>query len=117
MALFSKKKSAPKAAPAAKAKGPVEAPVSHAHVLVRPRITEKAGIAAENNIYTFEVTPKATKVQVALAVKEIYKVTPIKVRTVTLPAKDVVVRGKYGRVASVKKALVELKEGDKIEFI
>ena len=89
-----------------------------ANVLVRPRITEKAGYEASvNNAYAFEIAPWATKDQVKKAVKEIYKVTPVKVNVAYLPAKQVVVRGKKGTKSAVKKAYVFLKKGDKIEFI
>jgi large subunit ribosomal protein L23 len=86
-------------------------------VIIRPRITEKSGLAIESsNIYTFEVKKHATKQSIAKAIKNMYKVTPIKVRTVHLPAKAVFVRGKHGVQSSIKKALVYLKKGDKIEI-
>ncbi len=84
--------------------------------ILRPRITEKSGIANEtSNIYTFEVTKTATKYTIAQAVKAMYKVTPLKIRTVSLPAKQVFSRGRWGTQSAVKKALVYLKKGDKIE--
>lgn len=87
-------------------------------VIKKPKITEKSGIAAESkNIYTFEVLKGATKKDVAEAIKQIYKVTPIKVNMITLPAKNVIKRGKKGIKPAIKKALVFLKKGDKISFI
>lgn len=87
-------------------------------VIKGPKITEKAGIKAESqNVYTFEVTKEATKKSVAKAIKDIYKVTPIKVNITKLPAKNVLRRGKKGRTQAIKKALVFLKKGDKIAFI
>jgi large subunit ribosomal protein L23 len=87
-------------------------------IIKRPRITEKSGIQAETSgIYTFEVTAEANKKNVAKAVKEIYKVTPVKVNITNLPAKKVFSRGKNGRTSGVKKAVVYLKKGDKIEFV
>lgn len=72
-------------------------------IAMKPRITEKAGILGEaQRIYTFEVPRSATKTQIAFAVKKNYKVTPVKVNVVNL--------------AKVKKAMVVLKKGDKIEF-
>ncbi len=86
-------------------------------IILRPRITEKSGLAHEkNNLYTFEVAQNASKPMIAKAIKATYKVTPIKVRTISLPAKKVFVRGRKGTQSSVKKALVYLKKGDKIEF-
>jgi large subunit ribosomal protein L23 len=87
-------------------------------IIKKPRITEKSGLQAENSgVYTFEVTAKANKKNIAKAVKEIYKVTPVKVNITNLPAKVVFTRGKSGRKSGVKKALVYLKKGDKIEFV
>lgn len=86
-------------------------------VKLTPRVTEKAGISSEShNIYVFEVEKIATKITVARAVKAAYKVSPIKVNIVNLPAKKVFVRGKFGTTSGVKKALVFLKKGDKIEI-
>ena len=87
-------------------------------IIKKPRITEKSGIQAEvAGIYTCEVTEKANKKNVAKAVKELYKVTPVKVNITNLPAKIVFTRGKTGRKSGVKKAVVYLKKGDKIEFV
>ena len=84
----------------------------------RPRLTEKSGLQAENSqIYTFEITPRATKTMVKKAIVEMYKVTPIKVNITKLPSKNVFVRGRKGVKSGVKKAVVYLKKGDKIEFI
>jgi large subunit ribosomal protein L23 len=92
-------------------------PKHHADVIVRPRITEKAAMSAEKGVYSFEVTPRATKITIAAAVKEIYKVTPVKVNIVNLPVKKVFAKGKRGTVKAVRKAYVYLNEGDKIEFV
>lgn len=94
---------------------PTDLKAKYAEIILRPRITEKANKVVEKNIHTFEVNSKATKKQVAEAVKVFYKVTPIKVNMVKNPAKEVFVRGKKGVKAGVKKAYVYLKKGDKIE--
>ena len=87
-------------------------------VLNRPRITEKAGIKAESqNVYTFEINPEVTKQDVKKAVIEFYKVTPLKVNITKLPTKNIISRGKSGKRSGVKKAVVYLKKGEKIEFI
>mgnify|MGYP000935111491 CR=1 FL=1 len=87
-------------------------------IIKKPRITEKSGIQAEmSGVYTFEVTAKANKKNVAKAVKELYKVTPVKVNITNLPAKIVFTRGKAGRKSGLKKAVVYLKKGDKIDFV
>lgn len=87
------------------------------NTILRPRITEKTGIMNETqNVYSFEVTKESTKHAVEKEIKALYKVTPIKVRMINLPAKRVFVRGKNGSKSAVKKALVYLKKGDKIDF-
>jgi large subunit ribosomal protein L23 len=87
-------------------------------IIKKPRITEKSGIQAEAlGVYTFEVTDSANKKNIAKAVKELYKVTPVKINITNLPAKKVFSRGKVGRKSGVKKAVVYLKKGDKIEFV
>lgn len=87
-------------------------------VLVRPRVTEKAAHMTSANVYTFDVRKTATKKDIAAAVVALYKVTPVKVRIVHLPAKRVAMRRKrgFGTVSSVKKAYVSLKEGESITF-
>jgi large subunit ribosomal protein L23 len=87
-------------------------------IIKKPRITEKSGIQAEAlGVYTFEVTDKANKKNISKAIIELYKVTPVKVNITNLPSKKVFSRGKVGRKSGVKKAVVYLKKGDKIEFV
>ena len=85
--------------------------------ILRPRITEKSGIMSESlNIYTFEVSKNSSKDSVEKEIKTLYKVTPVKIRMINLPAKAVFVKGKNGTKPAIKKALVYLKKGDKIDF-
>lgn len=86
-------------------------------VLLRPRITEKASMLAEKNTYVFEIHPKANKKEVSVAIMNAYKVTPARVHIINLPAKKVFSRGKKGMQSGLKKAIVYLKHGDKIEFV
>lgn len=86
-------------------------------VLLRPHITEKASMLAEKNTYVFEIHPKANKKEVAAAITSAYKVTPARVHIVNLPAKKVFSRGRKGMQSGLKKAIVYLKHGDKIEFV
>lgn len=93
----------------------------HHDIIIRPRITEKSGIMSDPQtggaaVYTFEVRKNANKPMIAQAIKALYKVTPMKVRIVNLPAKRVLVRGKRGTSNAVKKALVYLKKGEKINL-
>ncbi len=87
------------------------------NIILRPRITEKAGMANESlNVFTFEVAAHATKQTIAKAIKDAYKVTPLKIRTITLPRTKIFSRGRSGMQSSIKKALVFLKKGDKIDI-
>lgn len=89
----------------------------HSDIILRPRVTEKSGMMSENSgVYTFEVRRNATKPMIAQSIKALYKVTPRKVRVVNLPAKRVFVRGKRGTSNAIKKAMVYLRKGDKIDF-
>lgn len=89
-----------------------------ANVLKRPWFSEKALIGTENGVYVFEVSESATKIDVANAVINTYKVTPMKVRMVNLPAKTVSLRTRrgVGTRARRHKAYVYLKKGDTITF-
>lgn len=90
-----------------------------AHDIIRaPWFSEKALMATEKSVYTFGVSTRATKAEIAGAIKEIYKVTPKKIRIVNLPAKKKAMRTKRGvgvRVAR-RKAYVYLNKGDTIQF-
>ena len=81
------------------------------NVLLGPWITEKAALAADkSNVYVFEVAKSATKKSISASVNAVYKVKPVKVRVVTVPAKKVFVRGKRGVKSGAKKAYVSLKK-------
>ena len=89
-----------------------------ATIITRPRITEKASFLAggeKGGVYTFEVSLRANKATVGRAVKDLFKVTPVKVNIINTKAKTVINRGKRGIVGGIKKAMVYLKKGDKIE--
>lgn len=87
------------------------------HIIIRPRITEKAGVQSGGNSYTFEVALHANKIQIKKAIKEIYNVEPVRVNIVVVKPKRKIVRNRWGKTASFKKAIVFLKEGDTIEFV
>lgn len=84
-------------------------------IITRPRITEKATMLSEKNAYVFEVSPRSTKNEIAKAIESIYGVKPVKVNITKMPAKKILVRGRPGVKPGGVKAIVFLKEGDKIE--
>lgn len=96
---------------------PVTGRSAFSHVLLRPRVTEKATDEAMKNTYIFEVDPRSNKEEIRQAVLHLYGVNPIKVNTMVLPAKKVFSRGKRGIKSGGKKAVIYLKEGDSIEFV
>jgi ribosomal protein L23 len=87
--------------------------------LSRPRVTEKATFlaGAKNPVYTFEVVKEATKAEVIKVFKAKYKLDPVKVNMVNLHRKSTFKRGHLGFKTGVKKALVFLKPGEKIELV
>lgn len=85
--------------------------------IIRPRVTEKSGLLSQSNVYTFEVSIGSNKATVVKAIKALYKVTPVKIAIVNTPAKNVFVKGRRGTVAGMKKAMVTIKPGEKIDFV
>ncbi|MFA5023164.1 MAG: 50S ribosomal protein L23 [Candidatus Paceibacterota bacterium] len=86
-------------------------------VLHSPRITEKSTALAERGGYVFVVDTKATKPLIKEAFVSKYKAVPVKINIVNLPAKTTFKRGIRGSKSGVKKAIVYLKAGDKIEVV
>lgn len=84
-------------------------------VLIRPHVTEKGTMSSESSVYVFQIDPRSSKSDVSKAFVEKYKITPLRVSTATIPAKNVFVRGKAGKKSGYKKAYVYLKKGTKIE--
>lgn len=120
MALFSRNTKATKKAAAPKeTKAAASVPAmknTYAHVLMNPRITEKATFASANSVYVFDVATSANKKQIASAIEATYKVKPRQVRIVTIHPKTVrnMRTGKYGVKQGGKKAYVYLAKGTTI---
>lgn len=87
-----------------------------AGVLIGPHITEKSSIAGQLNSYVFKVNPRSNRSMVKQAIKEVYNVIPRKVNITVIPAKAVFLRKRKGIKPGYKKAVVFLKEGDKINI-
>ena len=91
------------------------------NILIKPIITEKATQDSEIlNRYTFEVHKKANKIQIKEAVEEAYGVSVEKVRTINVRPDR---RTRYtktgiqvGKTNAIKKAIVQLAEGDMIDL-
>jgi len=87
-------------------------------IIVRPLITEKTMKMQEaDNKVTFEVARSANKTQVRIAIEEIFNVKVEKVNIVNVRPKTKKV-GKYeGKTSAVRKAIVKLAAGHKINLI
>ncbi|MFH0799866.1 MAG: 50S ribosomal protein L23 [Pseudomonadota bacterium] len=87
-------------------------------VIKKPLVTEKGTIAQQSaNQYCFAVDPRSTKQDVSNAVENIFKVKVQGVRTMNVGGKMKRVGKSAGRTSAWKKAIVTLKEGDRIEFL
>jgi large subunit ribosomal protein L23 len=89
--------------------------VRHYDVIVSPVITEKATIASEQNKVVFNVARTATKPQIKAAVEGLFDVKVDAVNTLVRKGKLRAFRGVRGRQSDVKKAVVTLAEGHKID--
>ncbi|MBE3587506.1 MAG: 50S ribosomal protein L23 [Thermoanaerobacteraceae bacterium] len=85
-------------------------------ILKRPVVSEKSMSLVGDNKYTFIVDPAANKIEIKKAVEELFNVKVEKVNTMRVKGKVKRVRNIVGRRPDVKKAIVTLKEGNKIEL-
>ena len=83
-------------------------------IIKRPIITEKSYMLMEENKYTFEVDRKANKLEVKLAVKELFDVEVEKVNIINVKPKSRRVGRHSGMTRNKKKAIVTLAAGQKI---
>ncbi len=83
-------------------------------IIRRPLITEKATIALENNQYTFEVAPRATKPQIKSAIEKLFDVKVVSISTQNPPRKKRRVGQFIGHRAAYKRAVVRLAPDDSI---
>ncbi len=91
-----------------------------AAIIYKPIMTEKMTELEAKHQYAFAVDPDANKIEIQKAVEGKFKVTVLSVRTINLKGKQktqLTRRGRFtGKTAHWKKAIVTLKEGEKIEF-
>jgi large subunit ribosomal protein L23 len=91
-------------------------------VLRRPVITEKNTMLSEQNKYTFEVHPDSTKIMIKAAVEDAFNVKVLSVNTLNVkpkPKSRMIRRGAariHGSSKAVKKAIVTLQQGDRIDI-
>ena len=87
----------------------------HYDVIVSPVITEKATAQSEQNKVIFRVSKTATKPQIKAAVEKLFDVKVTAVNTLVTKGKTKVFRGRLGTRSDVKKAVVTLADGQKID--
>jgi large subunit ribosomal protein L23 len=83
------------------------------------QLTEKASLLSEKqNKYVFRVSPRANKIQIKQAIQRLFGKTVISVNTCNYAGKKKRERrADFGRKAHWKKAIVTLKEGEKIDLV
>ena len=87
----------------------------HYDVIIAPVITEKATMASEYNKVVFKVRKNATKPQIKEAVEKLFDVKVKNVNTLTRKGKLKMFKNKLGQQSDVKRAIVTLEEGHRID--
>ena len=87
----------------------------HYDIILSPVITEKATMASEHGQVMFRVAAHATKPQIKEAVEKLFDVKVKSVNTLVRKGKVRNFRGTRGELSDVKKAIVTLEEGQKID--
>ena len=87
----------------------------HYDILIAPVITEKATMASEHNKVVFKVARTATKPQIKEAVEKLFDVKVKSVNTHVRKGKVKAFKGRIGEQSQVKRAVVTLEEGHRID--
>jgi large subunit ribosomal protein L23 len=87
----------------------------HYDVIISPVITEKATTASEHDKVVFNVRQAATKPQIKEAVEKLFDVKVKSVNTLVRKGKHKAFRGRLGTQSDVKKAIVTLEQGHRID--
>ncbi len=85
--------------------------------VLSPHVTEKATNGNMLNKYTFKVSKDSNKIELKKAIEKLYKVKVSAVNIQSMPSKSRQVGRYMGTKSGFKKAIVTLKEGQKIEVI
>jgi large subunit ribosomal protein L23 len=83
-------------------------------VIIRPVVSEKTYVLATADRYTFRVHPDAHKTQIRQAVEQLFDVTVVDVRTMSVKSKPKRRGYTSGRTRQWKKAIVQVRAGDSI---
>ncbi|GAA3968564.1 50S ribosomal protein L23 [Thermobifida alba] len=85
-------------------------------IIIKPVISEKSYGLLDQNKYTFLVRPEANKTQIKMAVEQIFDVKVTSVNTINRKGKRKRTRFGYGKRPDTKRAIVSLKDGDRIDI-
>lgn len=88
---------------------------SHYDIILAPVVTEKSTLGSEHNQVTFRVDRRATKPKIKAAIEELFGVKVTGVNTLNMRGKVKRFRGRIGRRAAYKKAIITLAEGESID--
>jgi large subunit ribosomal protein L23 len=87
------------------------------HVIKSPLLTEKLDtLREEQTTYAFKVDKRASKHDVKAAIERMFKVHVEDVRTLVVRGKTKRVGAGFGQQANWKKALVRLRDGEKLDI-
>ncbi|MDQ6624002.1 MAG: 50S ribosomal protein L23 [Verrucomicrobiota bacterium] len=91
----------------------------HFDIIETASLTEKASLLSEKlNKYVFRVSPRANKIQIKQAIEKLFNKKVVAVNTANYAGKKKRERtASFGRKAHWKKAIVTLKEGEKIDLV
>ena len=85
-------------------------------IILQPILSEKSIAGTENDKFIFVVADNANKHEVAQAIKSIYNVDAIKVNIINVQPENKLVKGRFqSHSKGIKKAVITLKKGQKIE--
>jgi large subunit ribosomal protein L23 len=132
--VFKKRKKKPSSAKATEGKGEKEVKIEKPAVasipklkekkaglswkiLKTPHVTEKASDLAEKNQYLFKVFPQTNKVQIKKAIEDLFGVEVASVKIINVLSKKRRLGKISGFKSGYKKAIVKIKEGQKIEIM
>ena len=88
----------------------------HRDVLIAPVVSEKSYGLLDANKYTFLVRPDANKTEIKIAVEQVFGVKVTSVNTINRSGKTRRTRWGTGRRADTKRAIVSVREGQRIDI-
>ncbi len=90
--------------------------VIYHNILREPYITEKTSMMGQENKYVFKVPKNINKIDIKKAVESIFGVSVVNVAVINTASRKVRLGRHEGRKPGFKKAIITLKEGDKIDI-